>query len=93
MRTWLTERFGLSVPVVAAPMAGVSTGRLAAAVSAAGGLGMLGVGATATPDWVRGQCALAREAGPFGVELMPGRWRRTTRSSMSWSVRLRYWCP
>ena len=45
MSTWLTERFGLTVPVpvVAAPMAGVSTGRLAAAVSAAGGLGMLGV--------------------------------------------------
>lgn len=70
MRTWLTERFGLSVPVVAAPMAGVGTGRLAAAVSAAGGLGMLGVGATAMPDWVRGQCSLAREAGPFGVGLM-----------------------
>ena len=70
MRTWLTERFGLSVPVVAAPMAGVSTGRLAAAVSAAGGLGMLGVGPTSTPDRVRGQCAVAREAGRFGVGLM-----------------------
>lgn len=70
MRTWLTERFGLSVPVVAAPMAGVSTGRLAAAVSAAGGLGMLGVGPTSTPDRVRETCAVAREAGPFGVGLM-----------------------
>lgn len=70
MRTWLTERFGLTVPVVAAPMAGVSTGRLAAAVSAAGGLGMLGVGPTSTPDWVRAQCAVAREAGQFGVGLM-----------------------
>ena len=59
MRTWLGERFGLTVPVVAAPMAGVSTGRLAAAVSAAGGLGMLGVGPTSTPDWVREQCAVA----------------------------------
>ena len=44
MRTWLTERFGLTVPVVAAPMAGVSTGRPAAAVSETGGLGMLGWG-------------------------------------------------
>ncbi len=70
MRTWLGERFGLTVPVVAAPMAGVSTGRLAAAVSAAGGLGMLGVGPTSTPEWVREQCAVAREGGGFGVGLM-----------------------
>lgn len=70
MRTWLTERFGLTVPVVAAPMAGVSTGRLAAAVSAAGGLGMLGLGPTSTPDRVREQCAVARDAGPFGLGLM-----------------------
>ena len=69
-RTWLTERFGLSVPVVSAPMAGVSTGRLAAAVSAAGGLGMLGVGPTSTPAGVREQCAVAREAGAFGVGLL-----------------------
>ena len=70
VRTWLTEQLGLRIPVVAAPMAGVSTGRLAAAVSAAGGLGMLGVGPTSTPDWVRQQCAVAREAGQFGVGLM-----------------------
>jgi nitronate monooxygenase len=70
VRTWLTERFGVTVPVVAAPMAGVSTGRLAAAVTAAGGLGMLAAGPTSTPDGVREQCAVAREAGPFGVGLM-----------------------
>ena len=70
MRTWLTERFGLTVPVVAAPMAGVSTGRLAAAVSAAGGFGMLGLGPTSTPKQVREQCAEAREAGPYGVGLL-----------------------
>ncbi len=70
MRTWLTERFGLTVPVVAAPMAGVSTGRLAAAVSAAGGLGMFGVGPTSTPDGVREQCAVARAGGRFGVGLL-----------------------
>ncbi len=70
MRTWLTERFGLDVPVVSAPMASVSTGRLAAAVSAAGGLGMLGFGPTSTPGGVREQCAAAREGGRFGVGLM-----------------------
>jgi len=70
VRTWLTERFGLTVPVVAAPMAGVSTGRLAEAVSAAGGLGMIGAGPTSKPDRLREQCAVAREAGQFGVGLM-----------------------
>jgi nitronate monooxygenase len=70
VRTWLGERFGLTVPVVAAPMAGVSTGRLAAAVSAGGGLGMVGVGPAATPAWVREQCVVARQAGRFGVGLM-----------------------
>lgn len=70
MRTWLGERFGLSVAVVAAPMAGVSTGRLAAAVSAAGGLGMLGIGPTSTPERVREQCAVARQGGRFGIGLM-----------------------
>jgi nitronate monooxygenase len=70
VRTWLGERFGLAVPVVGAPMAGVSTGRLAAAVSAGGGLGMVGVGPTATPEWVREHCAVARQAGSFGVGLM-----------------------
>ena len=71
MRTWLTERFGLTVPVVQAPMAGLASGRLAAAVSAAGGLGTVGVGSTATADWVREQCAVAGEPGrPYGVGLM-----------------------
>ncbi|MBV9368383.1 MAG: nitronate monooxygenase, partial [Frankiales bacterium] len=42
IRTWLTNTFGLDVPVVSAPMAGVSGGALAAAVSAAGGLGLVG---------------------------------------------------
>ena len=35
---------GLRVPIVNAPMGGVAGGRLAAAVSAAGGLGMVGMG-------------------------------------------------
>ncbi|OZI77916.1 NAD(P)H-dependent flavin oxidoreductase [Bordetella genomosp. 12] len=40
-----TARLGLSLPIVQAPMAGVSTPALAAAVSNAGGLGSLGLGA------------------------------------------------
>jgi nitronate monooxygenase len=40
-----TERFGIQ-PIIQAPMAGVSTSQLAAAVSNAGGLGSLGIGAS-----------------------------------------------
>ena len=44
IRTRLTERFHLRHPIVCAPMALVTGGRLAAAVSNAGGLGILGGG-------------------------------------------------
>ncbi|HKG50373.1 MAG TPA: nitronate monooxygenase [Actinomycetales bacterium] len=73
MRTWLTERLGLDVPVVSAPMARVAGGRLAGAVSAAGALGMIGVAPAATPDWISEQAELATSlaAGrPFGVGLL-----------------------
>jgi nitronate monooxygenase len=42
----LLQHLGATIPIVQAPMAGVSTPDLAAAVSNAGGLGSLGVGAT-----------------------------------------------
>ncbi|TCO16974.1 nitronate monooxygenase [Kribbella steppae] len=68
---WLTEKFGLSVPVVGAPMANVSGGRLTAAISAAGGLGMLGAGSGVSADWIRTEGAVAAESGkPYGVGLM-----------------------
>lgn len=44
LATNLTKRFGISVPIVLAPMDLVSCGRLAAAVSSAGGLGIIGGG-------------------------------------------------
>jgi nitronate monooxygenase len=77
MRTWLTDRFGISVPVVSAPMAGVSGGPLAAAVSAAGALGTVGW-ASGPADELRAECATAAAGGrPFGVGLLawqlPGR--------------------
>lgn len=69
--TWLTRTFGLTVPVVGAPMAGPGEGALAAAVSAAGGLGMVGVNASRSPDWVRQQAEVAATGGaPYGVGLM-----------------------
>jgi len=70
MRTWLSERFGLDVPVVCAPMAGAAAGELAAAVSSGGGLGMIGAGAV-TPEWISEQCKIAGSVGrPFGVGLL-----------------------
>ena len=43
-----SEAMGLRVPIVNAPMGGAAGGRLAAAVSHAGGLGMIGMGSAAT---------------------------------------------
>lgn len=43
--TPFADRLGLSLPIIQAPMAGVSTPAMAAAVSNAGGLGSIGVGA------------------------------------------------
>jgi nitronate monooxygenase len=70
LQTWLTDRFRLAVPVIGAPMAGPGEGALAAAVSAAGGLGMFGVGASRSAAWVAEQAAVAGAGGrPFGVGL------------------------
>jgi nitronate monooxygenase len=44
-RAQMLDRIGLDLPIIQAPMAGVSTPRLAAAVSNAGGLGSIAVGA------------------------------------------------
>ena len=42
----MLERLGLDLPIIQAPMAGVSTPELAAAVCEAGALGSISVGAT-----------------------------------------------
>lgn len=53
----------VSIPVVSAPMAGAAGGHLAAAVSAAGGLGTVGIGYTATDEWITEQLAIASTPG------------------------------
>jgi nitronate monooxygenase len=71
MKTWFTERFGVDLPVVGAPMFGVGAGALASAVSSAGGLGMIGVGAASSADWLSEQCRICAASGrPYGVGLM-----------------------
>ena len=51
LRTRLTDRLGIRYPVLQAPMGGTAGGALAAAVSAAGGLGLIGGGLGAR-DWL-----------------------------------------
>ncbi|MFA9430459.1 NAD(P)H-dependent flavin oxidoreductase [Egicoccus sp. AB-alg2] len=66
----LCDLLGISHPLLQAPMAGAAHGRLAAAVSAAGGLGMVGVHAGADASWLAAQADEARAAGPFGIGLL-----------------------
>jgi nitronate monooxygenase len=71
LETSLTDQLSLEVPIVGAPMAGVAGGALAAAVSAGGGLGMIGVGSADPAELVRTEAAIARGAGQrYGVGLM-----------------------
>ena len=58
LRTRLTERFNLDHPIILAPMGSVAGGRLAAAVSKAGGLGLLG-GGYGDERWLQEQLAAA----------------------------------
>ena len=70
LATWLTERFDLTVPVVCAPMAGVAGGDLAAAVSSAGALGMIGF-AYGKPEILAAEADIARATGrAYGVGLL-----------------------
>ncbi|MHC9291626.1 nitronate monooxygenase [Mycobacterium sp. LTG2003] len=68
--SWSTA-IGLDVPIVNAPMGGAAGGRLAAAVSAAGGLGMVGMGSSATADQLRRELAILQGLDrPFGIGLV-----------------------
>src|SRR5438270_5403945 len=54
----LTERLNIRHPIVSAPMAFAAGGALAAAVSAAGGLGLIG-GGYGDPAWLDEQFKIA----------------------------------
>jgi nitronate monooxygenase len=58
LRTRMTERLGIRHPILLAPMGFVSGGALAAAVSAAGGLGLIG-GGYAEAEWLDREFAAA----------------------------------
>lgn len=67
--TRLCEVLNIDHPILNAPMGGTATGALAAAVSNAGGFGMIGGTSGGGPDWLAAQIASARAktARPFGV--------------------------
>jgi NAD(P)H-dependent flavin oxidoreductase YrpB (nitropropane dioxygenase family) len=78
LHTRICDLFGIELPIVLAGMGGASTPALAAAVSNAGGLGILGA-AACSPDelreWIRKTRALTER--PFGVDtLLPASVRR-----------------
>jgi len=69
--TPLTQRFGLTLPVIQAPMAGGGdTPELVAAVSNAGGIGFIGA-AYLTPQQIAemAQAVRAKTSRPFGINL------------------------
>jgi nitronate monooxygenase len=61
LRTRLTRRFGIDHPILSAPMGGAAGGRLAAAVSNAGGLGIIG-GGYGDAEWLEKEFAAAGNA-------------------------------
>lgn len=58
--TALTQMFGLEYPIVLAPMGGVSGEHLAATVSNAGGLGLVG-GGYGDAAWLRTELSLVKD--------------------------------
>ena len=69
MKTVITELLGIEYPVIQGGMAWVGTAELAAAVSEAGGLGIIGAGG-APASWVEEQIHKVKEKTdkPFGVK-------------------------
>ena len=71
MKTEITKLFEIEYPIIQGGMAWVATAELAAAVSEAGGLGIIGAGG-APASWVKEQIQKVKQKTdkPFGVNLM-----------------------
>jgi nitronate monooxygenase len=74
LHTRICDLLGIEHPVLNAPMAGTANAALAAAVSEAGGLGIIG-GSNGDGEWLRGQIRAVRERTnkPFGVGFISSR--------------------
>lgn len=90
MQSLLNDRLGVKLPIIQAPMAGVATPQLAAAVSNAGALGSLGLGAsTAEQAEAQIKATQALTSRPFNVNLFchqPA--RRNPTQEQAWIARL-----
>jgi len=71
IKSKLCELLGIKYPIIQGGMAWISEAYLAAAVSNAGGVGIIAAG-SANADWVQEQIRLAKTltAKPFGVNIM-----------------------
>jgi len=74
LHTRICDLLGIEHPILNAPMAGTANAALAAAVSEAGGLGIIG-GSSGDGEWLRGQIRAVRERTnkPFGVGFISSR--------------------
>ena len=79
MKTKITTLLGIESPVVQGGMAWVAESHLAAAVSNAGGLGIIGA-ASAPAEWVRAQ-----------IQEVKRRWQKAQKQA-GISARIRPWC-
>src|SRR5467141_3579383 len=61
MRTRLTQKFGIEHPIISAPMGYAAGGKLAAAVTEAGGLGLIG-GGYGDAEWLKREFAARGDA-------------------------------
>jgi enoyl-[acyl-carrier protein] reductase II len=71
LKTPICDLFGIKYPIIQGGMAHVATAELVAAVSDAGGLGIIGAG-NAPAEWVKEQIDLTRKMTdkPFGVNIL-----------------------
>ena len=75
LRTRLTERFEIEHPMISAPMGMIAGGRLAAAVSNAGGLGLIG-GGYGDGGWLEREFSAAGNA-KVGCGFITWSWRNS----------------
>jgi nitronate monooxygenase len=66
-----SSSLNLRTPIINATMGGVAGGKLAAAISGAGGLGMIGAGTAGSVELIERESAIPRQARrPFGIGLL-----------------------
>jgi nitronate monooxygenase len=72
LRTHLTEQWALRYPILGAPMASTANGKLARAVTKAGGLGLVGTGSETPIEYLEEESSIARgdDDARFGIGMM-----------------------